>query len=453
MPKPLVALVGRPNVGKSTIFNRIIGERVAIVEDVAGTTRDRLYYDAEWAGKEFTIIDTGGLEVVPGSDLANRVREQAQAAMAEADVILFVVDVRDGVTTGDLEVAKLLRQTTKPVIVVVNKADSMAQNFNATEFYRLGLANVYSISALHGTGTGDLLDAIVNGFPKLPPSETEAQEEETGIRLALVGRPNVGKSSLLNALVGAERVIVSEIPGTTRDAIDIEMQVRGANLVIVDTAGVRRRGRIEQGIEKYSVLRSIRAIERASVVAVLIDASEGVTAQDTHLAGFAASEAKGLVFVVNKWDLVPQTNDVRDGFIAQIRSEMRFAPYAPILFVSATQRWHLDEFIATILQIDEVRHRRISTATLNGVIIEAVAAHGPSHDRGRTFKIYYVTQSSVNPPTFVFFVNDPDLLHFSYRRYLENRLRQAFGFEGTAIRMFFRSRTTEQAERTTLRAR
>lgn len=453
MPKPLVALVGRPNVGKSTIFNRIVEERVAIVEDVAGTTRDRLYYDAEWAGKAFTIVDTGGLEIVPGSDLAHRVREQAQAAMDEADMILFVVDVREGVTVGDIELANLLRQTTKPVVVVVNKADSLPQTFDATEFYRLGLENVYTISALQGTGTGDLLDAIVASFPKLPPSETDQQKAEKGIRLALVGRPNVGKSSLLNALTGEERVIVSEIPGTTRDAIDIEMQVPGANLVIVDTAGVRRRGRIEPGIEKSSVLRSVRAIERADIVAVLIDATDGVAAQDAHLAGYAASEAKGLIFIVNKWDLVPQTNEVRDAFIAQVGQEMQFAPYAPIIFVSAKQRWHLDEVISTVLRIDAVRHQRIPTATLNSVIAQAVQAHGPSHDRGRTFKIYYATQATVNPPTFVFFVNDRELLHFSYRRYLENRLRKAFGFEGTAIRMVFRPRTSETAERATLRTR
>jgi GTP-binding protein len=451
MTKPLVALVGRPNAGKSTLFNRIVGERVAIVEDVAGTTRDRLYYDAEWAGREFTIVDTGGMEIIPGSDLGQRVRQQAEVAIAEADMIVFVTDAREGVTLGDEEVAQILRQTSKPVVVAVNKADTVTQSLNASEFYKLGLHDVYSISALHGLGTGDLLDAMVNSMPK--PTETEEQEEEEGVRLALVGRPNVGKSSLLNALVGQERAVVSEIPGTTRDAIDVEMQVKGERLVVVDTAGVRRRGRIEQGIEKYSVLRSIRAIQRANVVAVLLDPTEGVTAQDTHLAGYAVSEAKGLLFVVNKWDLVPHSNEVKDAFVAQIRTEMRFAPYAPVVFISARQHWHLDEVISTVMKIDQVRHVRVPTPTLNDIIEEAVQAHGPSAFRGRTLKVYYATQVKVNPPTFVFFVNDTGLIHFSYQRFLENRLRQAFGFEGTAVRLIFRPKQREEGESKSMRAR
>jgi len=451
MTKPLVALVGRPNVGKSTLFNRIVGERVAIVEDIAGTTRDRLYYDAEWTGREFTIVDTGGMEIIPGSDLGQRVRQQAEVAIAEADMIVFVTDARDGITPGDQEVAQVLRQTSKPVVVAVNKADTLNQNLSATEFYRLGLHDVYGISALHGKGTGDLLDAIVNSMPK--PAEAEEQEEEPGVRLALVGRPNVGKSSLLNALVGQERSIVSEIPGTTRDAIDVEMQVKGQRFVVVDTAGVRRRGKIEVGVEKYSVLRSIRAIQRANVVAVLIDATEGVTAQDTHLAGYAVSETKGLLFVVNKWDLVPQTNEVRDTFIAQIRSEMRFAQYAPIVFISAQQHLHLGEVISAVMKIDEARRVRISTPTLNDFVAEAIHTHGPSAYRGRTLKIYYVTQVKVNPPTFVFFVNDTELIHFSYQRFLENRLREAFGFEGTAIRLIFRPKQKEEGERQSVRVR
>jgi GTP-binding protein len=446
MTKPLVALVGRPNVGKSTLFNRIVGERIAIVEDVAGTTRDRLYYDSDWTGHEFTVIDTGGLEVVPGSDMANRVKQQAQLAIAEADVIMFVVDAREGITAGDLAVADLLRQTSKPVIVVVNKADTMAQQLAAAEFYQLGLPSLYSISALHGTGTGDLLDAVVAALPAAPSSIEEVEEAaESGPRVALVGRPNVGKSSLLNAVVGVERAVVSEIPGTTRDAVDVQLSFDGKQLVLVDTAGVRRRGRIEQGIEKYSVLRSIRAIERADVVGLVLDATQGVTAQDTHLAGFATSAAKGLLFIVNKWDLLPQTGQAREAFLADVQNNFRFAPYAETVLVSATEIWHVQDMITKLLAIDAARHRRVPTATLNDLVAEAIHAHGPSSERGRSLKVYYVTQVAVNPPTFVFFVNDASLLHFSYQRYLENRLRQVFPFEGTAIRMVFRTRVDERA--------
>jgi GTP-binding protein len=444
MTKPLVALVGRPNVGKSTLFNRIVGERVAIVEDVAGTTRDRLYYDADWNGRSFTIVDTGGLEIEAGSDLANRVRQQAEIAIAEADVVLFMVDARDGVTVGDVDVAGLLRQTRKPVLLVVNKADTASHRLEAAEFYRLGLPHVVAISALHGTGTGDLLDAVVASFP--PPSEqASAEEDETVVRVAFVGRPNVGKSSLLNAIAGTERTVVTEIPGTTRDAIDTELEFNERKLVLVDTAGVRRRGRIEPGIEKYSVLRAIRAIERADVVGLVIDAVEGVTAQDTHLAGFAASEAKGLALIVNKWDLAPPTSQARDEFTNLIRDEFKFAPYAPVLFVSARTGWHVQDVVSTVFEIADQRHKRVPTATLNDLIAEAIHAHGPPSDRGRSLKVLYVTQAAVNPPTFVFFVNDAKLLHFSYQRFLENRLRQAFGFGGTAVRLVFRTRVDERA--------
>lgn len=444
MAKPLVALVGRPNVGKSTIFNRVIGERVAIVEDIAGTTRDRLYYEAEWNGRSFTIIDTGGMELQPGDDIGQRVRHQAEAAIAEADVILFVVDARTGPTTGDDEVAKILRQSSKPVIVVANKADTVREQQNAAEFYKLGLSELYSISAMHGTGTGDLLDSVVN---HLPPPEPEQAEDESTVRVAIVGRPNVGKSSLLNAIAGQERSIVSDVPGTTRDAIDTEVMYDGHRVVLVDTAGMRRRGKIDRGIEQYSVLRAVRAIERADVVVLVIDGSEGVTAQDTHLAGFAISESKGLVFVVNKWDLLPRTPEVYAEFTAQVREDFKFAPFAPLLFVSAQQRWHVDEVMKTVLHIADTRKTRIPTATFNALIAEAVDAHGPSMDRGRTLRILYATQVAINPPTFVFFVNDSSLLHFSYRRYLENRIRQAFGFEGTAIKLIFRPREERQIER------
>lgn len=442
MTKPLVALVGRPNVGKSTLFNRIVGERIAIVEDVAGTTRDRLYYDADWAGHEFTIIDTGGLEIQPGSDLAHRVQQQAELAIADADVIVFVVDVRQGITASDSEVASALRQTNKPVLVVANKADTANRRLDATEFYQLGLPNVYPISALHGTGTGELLDAVVAGFPRHP---TELAEER-GVRFALVGRPNVGKSSLLNAIVGEERAVVTDIPGTTRDTIDTAIEIDGERLVIVDTAGVRRRGKIERGVEQYSVIRSLRAMERADVVGVVIDATEGAaTAQDTHLAGFARDETKGIMIIVNKWDLVPQTAQTHDYWVQRIREDFKFVAYAPILFVSARQHWHLDDIPRTVFEIAAERNKRVPTAALNDLVAEAIHAHGPGSERGRSLKVYYVTQASVNPPTFVFFVNDSNLLQFSYQRYLENRLRAAFGFEGTAVRLIFRTRVDRRA--------
>jgi len=442
--KPIVALVGRPNVGKSTLFNRIVGQSLAIVEDVAGTTRDRLYHDAEWTGHEFTLVDTGGMEVEPGSDLAQRVQRQAQIAVADADVVVFVVDSREGATTGDLEVAQLLRRSNKPVVLVANKAETPQQRYNAAEFFALGLPEVFSISAAHGTGTGDLLDAIVAHFPQSDPDPIDEADREARVRIALVGRPNVGKSSLLNAIVGWERVVVTDIPGTTRDAIDSEIEVNGKKLLLIDTAGVRRAGKIERGIEKYSVLRSIRAMERADVVGIVVDAVEGVTAQDTHLAGFAQTEAKGIVIIVNKWDLLPASPQVRDAFLSSVREAFKFVAYAPVVFVSALTKWHLSDIVSAVFQISESRHKRIPTAGLNDIVAESVHAHRPGSDHGRQLKIYYATQVATNPPTFVFFVNDEKLLHFSYRRYLENQLRQAFGFEGTAIRMFFRARVDER---------
>ncbi len=442
MVTPLVALVGRPNVGKSTLFNRIVGERVAIIEDVAGTTRDRLYYEADWAGREFTIVDTGGLEIEPGSDMAQRVRQQAEVAIAEADVVVFVVDVRQGVTPGDLDVAKILRGTEKPVVVAVNKADSMAQQLSAAEFYSLGLPAVFSLSALHGTGTGDLLDAVVE---RLPPPTEEVPDETGGVRVALVGRPNVGKSSLFNAIAGKERAVVTDIPGTTRDVVDTRLEFDGRALTLLDTAGMRRRGKVEHGIEYFSVLRTARAIERADVVVVVIDAMEGVTAQDTHLAGFARDQAKGIVLVVNKWDVMPRSNQVRQDWTLRIREDMKFIPYAPLYFVSATERWNIGDVVSEVFKIWDERHKRVPTPTLNEFLQEAVHAHSPGATRGRPFKIYYVTQATVNPPTFVFFVNDASLVQFSYQRYLENRLREAFGFEGTAIRLIFRTRVERGA--------
>ncbi len=470
--KPLVAIVGRPNVGKSTFFNRMIGERVAVVEDMPGTTRDRIYGDSDWNGREFTLIDTGGLEFgsdipvgqvglngQPG-DLMKQVQEQAELAIEEADVIVFMVDVRGGITAADQEVADVLRRTSKPVILAANKADSARFRQDAVEFYALGIGDPIDISSLQGIGTGDLLDAIVEA---LPPEEEEADEEEEDIpRIAIVGRPNVGKSSLLNAILGYQRAIVSEVPGTTRDAIDTELEFEGRKIRLVDTAGIRRRGRVGPGVEKFSVLRASRAIERADVAILVIDASQGLAAQDTHIAGEIHEQAKGVLVVVNKWDLAqeqrramredrpPRPNEEIESAEAYrriIAEGLKFIPYAPIVFISAKTGYHVKSLLQTALTIADNRFLRVPTARLNEVVQEAKRHHNPTVFRGKVAKIYYATQTQVNPPTFVFFVNDPQAVHFSYERYLENQLRHAFGFKGTGIRLFFRARTqTERSQ-------
>ncbi len=463
--KPLVAIVGRPNVGKSTFFNRMIGERVAIVEDMPGTTRDRLYGDTDWNGREFTLIDTGGLELGSGipagqiglngqpGDLMNHVKSQAQLAIEEADVIVFMVDARSGITGTDEEVADLLRRTDKPVILAANKADSAARRMDAVEFYSLGLGEPIVLSSIQGTGTGDLLDCIVE---KLPPLEDLEEEEDENVpRIAIVGRPNVGKSSLLNAILGTPRAIVSDIPGTTRDAIDTELEFEGHKLRLIDTAGIRRRGRIGPGVEKYSVLRSNRAIERCDVALLLIDASEGLAAQDTHIAGAIHEMGKGVIVVVNKWDLAQeQRRSERAGqfphpdeeiasaeaYAKIIAEGLKFIPYAPIVFASAKTGYHVKSILETAIKIAEMRYLRIPTARLNEVVQAAIRHHDPSVMRHKPLKLYYATQVQVNPPTFVFFVNDSQAVHFSYERYLENRLREEFSFRGTGIRLYFRPR-------------
>ncbi len=464
--KPLVAVVGRPNVGKSTFFNRMIGERVAVVEDLPGTTRDRIYGDADWNGREFTLIDTGGLELgsdipvgqvgltgQPG-DIMKHVKAQAELAIEEADVIVFMVDARSGITAADEEVADLLRRTEKPVILAANKADNAARRLDAVEFYSLGLGEPIVISSIQGTGTGDLLDVIVEALPP-EDEETEDEDDEDVSRVAIVGRPNVGKSSLLNAILGTERSIVSEVPGTTRDAIDTELLYKDRKLVLIDTAGIRRRGKVGPGIEKFSVLRSERAIERSDVALLLIDASEGLAAQDTHIAGEILEKAKGVVVVVNKWDMAQeQQRAERRGEYTDPKAEiesaeayrriiaegLKFIPFAPIVFASAKTGYHVQSLLDTVLNVTDMRYLRVPTARLNEVVQDAVRHHNPTVVRGKILKIYYATQTQVNPPTFVFFVNDTQAVHFSYERYLENKIREAFSFKGTAIRLFFKPR-------------
>lgn len=455
--KPLVAIVGRPNVGKSTFFNRMIGEQLAIIEDLPGTTRDRLYGETDWNGREFTLIDTGGLELGASDDITSRIRAQVGLAIEEADVIVFVVDANAGITEADREVADLLRSAGKSVVLAANKADNAKRRQEAVEFYELGLGEPITMSSSQGTGTGDVLDAITDA---LPPKEAEEEEEAELPRVAIVGRPNVGKSSLLNAVLGEERVIVSDTPGTTRDAIDTTVEHNGQPLVLIDTAGIRRRGRIGPGIEKYSVLRATRAIERSDIALLLIDATEGITAQDTHIAGVIHEAGKGVVVVINKWDVIKEKRaqhragtappledeppDAQD-FKEAIRRDLKFIPYAPEIFAAAKTRYHIGPILDAALRIAEERKRRVPTAKLNEVVKTAMLRHHPPAVKGRVLRVYYVTQAETSPPTFVFFVNEPELLHFSYERYLENQLRAAFGFEGTAIRLIFRQR--ERRER------
>lgn len=435
MTKPLVAIVGRPNVGKSTLFNRLVEEPRAIVEDRPGTTRDRLYADAEWGGVTFTLVDTGGLVLWSEDRLTMQVRRQVELALAEAEAIIFMVDVVEGLTAGDEEIATLLRGAQKPVFLVANKADNESRRLAAVEFFRLGMGEPYPISALHGLGTGDLLSVLVASLPSVEP-----KEEPEGARIAIVGRTNVGKSSLLNALLGRERAIVSPEPGTTRDATDTSLEWGGQTVTLIDTAGIRRRGRIGRGVERYSVLRALRAIQRANVVLLLLDAQEGVKAQDAHIAGYALEEAKGIVLAVNKWDLIGGKGEARACYIQEIGRVFNFIPYAPLFFISALTGEGVSQAMEAGLAVYQERLRRIPTSSLNKFLREAVASHFPPSKGGKRLRFYYLTQGEVDPPTFVFFVNDARLVHFSYQRYLENRLRQSFGFQGTPLRLIFRPR-------------
>jgi GTP-binding protein len=442
--KPIVALVGRPNVGKSTLFNRLIGQRKAIVEDIPGTTRDRLYGDAEWNGRQFTVVDTAGLlfeaddlpEGTPQVEIARHVREQARIAIAEADAIIFMVDVVEGLTASDADVAEVLRSTYKPVVLAANKADNQGRALDATEFYALNLGEPIAMSAYHGIGTGDVLDRLAEALPVV-----EEEEDEATIKVAIVGRPNVGKSSLLNRLLGQERSVVSSVPGTTRDAIDTLIDVNGTQVVLIDTAGIRRRGKIEQGLEKYSVLRALRAIERADVALLLIDAEEGITAQDTHVAGMILEQLKGVAILVNKWDLIVKDNETFNAFTSQVREAFKFIPYAPLLFISAKSGQRVDQVLPLALEIAQERQRRVPTSELNALLRDAVYDHPPtSIHKGAHLRLFYATQPQVAPPVFLFFSNNAEQIHWGYERYLENRIREAYGFTGTPIKIVFRSR-------------
>lgn len=436
MTKPTVAIVGRPNVGKSTIFNRIVGERISIVEDVAGVTRDRIYSSADWLSHDFNIIDTGGIDI-GDEPFLEQIRLQAEIAIDEADVIIFLVNGREGVTDADEQVAKILYKTKKPVVLAVNKVDNPEMRDMIYDFYALGFGDPYPVSGSHGLGLGDLLDAVAAHFP-----ETQADEDEDDIiRFCLIGRPNVGKSSLVNALLGEDRVIVSDVAGTTTDAIDTTYVYDGQTYKIIDTAGMRKKGKVYENMEKYSVLRALKAIDRSDVVLIVLNGEEGIREQDKRIAGYAEEAGKGVMIVVNKWDAVEKDDKTMNKFTTEIRENFQFLDYAPVTFVSAKTKQRVNGLFEHIQMISENHALRIQSSVLNEVIEDAVARNPAPTDKGRRLRIYYVTQVAIKPPTFVVFVNEPELMHFSYERFLQNRLREAFGFEGTPIRLITRARS------------
>ena len=440
--RPIVAVVGRPNVGTSTLINKIARKRIAIVEDMPGVTRDRLYVDVEWLGREFIMVDTGGLEPDSDDPLLQDMMKQSRLAMDEADVILFIVDGRDGMQPSDLEIAHILRTSRKPVLLVVNKVDSQKQEANAYEFYSLGLGDPISISAANMLNFGDLLDDICDHFP----SPDEMEDDPDTLKIAVIGRPNVGKSSLVNSLLGRERMIVSDIAGTTRDAVDSAFQANGQKYTLIDTAGLRKKAKVDDGVERYSVIRTLRAIDRSDVVLMLIDAESGVTEQDKRIAGYAHEAGKAAIILVNKWDLLEKDNSTVNEYTKSLRHELIFLTYAPILFISALTKQRLHKIPEMVSAVSEQNNLRVSTGTLNQVLQDDLAITPAPSVRGKRLKIYYVTQADTKPPTFIFFVNDPELFHFSYMRHLENVFRATFGFEGSPIRLWSRGRKEKDGD-------
>ncbi len=437
MAKPLVAIVGRPNVGKSTLFNKLIGSRLSIVEDIPGVTRDRIYGDCEWRNRKFSVVDTGGIEPASNDIILSQMRRQAELAIEKADVIILVTDIRSGVVSTDEEVAQMLQKSGKPIILCVNKCDTIGQlPADFYEFYNLGLGDPIAVSSVHGHGTGDLLDAVFEYLPE----EIEEEEDTETIKVAVIGKPNVGKSSLINKISGEERSIVSDIAGTTRDAVDSLVENEAGKFLFIDTAGLRRKSRVDDAIEKYSVLRAQMAIERADVCVIMIDALEGFTEQDSKVAGLAHEAGKASIIVVNKWDAVEKDGKTMDNYRKDLIKDFSFMPYAPIIFISAKTGQRIGRLFELIKFVDQQNSMRISTGMLNDVLADATARVQPPSDKGKRLKIYYITQPSTRPPTFVCFVNKAELFHFSYQRYLENRIREVFGLEGTPVRFIVRER-------------
>lgn len=437
MSKPVVAIVGRPNVGKSMLFNKLIGKRMSIVEDTPGVTRDRLYADCDWNGRVFSLVDTGGIEPHTDNEILRFMREQAELAVENADVIVLITDLRTGVTAADKEVASMLLRSKKPLVLAVNKSDSIGEPPpEFYEFYNLGLGDPIAVSALHGHGTGDLLDACVKHFP----DEDEEEVDDGRIKIAVIGKPNVGKSSLTNQILGEERVIVSNIPGTTRDAVDASFDNEFGSYTIIDTAGIRKKSKVNDDVERFSVLRSTMAVERSDVCLIMIDAQEGVTEQDTKIAGIAHEAGKASIIVVNKWDIIEKDDKTMKKMTDEIRIGFAFMPYAPIIFISAKTGQRVNKLYEMINHVNEQSSMRITTGMLNNVLADATARVQPPTDRGKRLKVYYITQTGVKPPNFVMFCNDAKLFHFSYQRYLENRIRETFGLEGTPVRIVIRQR-------------
>lgn len=441
MSKPVVAVVGRPNVGKSTLFNVLAGEKISIVKDTPGVTRDRIYADVSWLDREFTLIDTGGIEPESKDIILSQMREQAQIAIDTADVIIFLTDVRQGLQDADAKVADMLRRSGKPIVLVVNKVDNFDKFMpDVYEFYNLGIGDPVPISASSRLGLGDMLDALIAHFPEHAGEE----EEDERPRVAIVGKPNVGKSSIINKLLGEQRVIVSDIAGTTRDAIDTEVVHNGKEYVFIDTAGLRRKNKIKEELERYSIIRTVTAVERADVVLVVIDATEGVTEQDAKIAGIAHERGKGIIIVVNKWDAIEKNDKTMREYENKVRQVLSFMPYAEIMYVSAKSGQRLPKLFEKIDMVIQNQNLRVATGVLNEIMMEAVAMQQPPSDKGKRLKLFYITQVAVKPPTFVIFVNDKELMHFSYTRYLENKIREAFGFKGTSLKFFIRQRKEKE---------